>query len=131
MLDLQRLAQQRVVPEVQHPERQIEAGPPVGVDPAQLVRLSGAPLTVARAGPYALMLSSRGTASGCLAEVVMTASSFSRLGLSATHTSDDRIFSGPAGSQTGWTQSEGNRYGRDWLSGVHRSHLQGMWSSMA
>ena len=38
VLELQRLAEQRVVLEVEHPQAQVEAGPPVGVDLAQLLR---------------------------------------------------------------------------------------------
>ena len=37
VLELQRLAEQGVVLEVQHPQAQVEAGPPVGVDLFQLV----------------------------------------------------------------------------------------------
>ena len=37
MLEFERLPQQRVVPEVQHPQAQVEAGLPVCVDPAQLI----------------------------------------------------------------------------------------------
>ena len=44
VLQGQRLSQQRVGLEVQHPQAQIEAGPPIRVDLAQLVGTEGCPL---------------------------------------------------------------------------------------
>ena len=51
VLDLQRLAEQGVVLEVEHPQAQVEAGPPVGVDLAQLLGAERGTLIVERAGP--------------------------------------------------------------------------------
>ena len=54
VLGLERLLQQRVVDEIDHPQCEVIAGSPVGVGFAEFFRLSGDPEIVDRACPYAL-----------------------------------------------------------------------------
>jgi hypothetical protein len=57
VLGLERFAQQRIVAQVDHPDRQVVAGAPEGVGPAQFVGIQRRALDVARTVPKALRLS--------------------------------------------------------------------------